>query len=315
LPDLETLRELADNAPVMIWRAAPDKSCDYFNKPWLDFTGRTLDQELGFGWAEGVHPDDRSRCLALYEGAFETLQGFSMEYRLRRHDGVYRWVLDTGRPYFRSGAFQGYFGACVDLTDHREAEERAAQALAEQRRLLDEKEMLLAELHHRVRNSLQNTLSLISLSRRDTPPAHRPALDAVERSVRAMALAQSAALGLPGLGTLDLGTYLRSLVHVLEEHAGLSLKLDVSGPSRRLPAERATAAGAALAEYLIERRRRLGQSEPPPTRIELTDAGLRVSDPAAEPPPSGLTVAETQARQAGARLLIEPSGIALEFTR
>src|SRR3712207_1756569 len=108
-------RELADNAPVMIWRAGPDKLCDFFNKPWLDFTGRTLEQEIGNGWTEGVHPDDLDRCLSTYVEAFDARREFSMDYRLRRHDGEYRWVLDNGRPFYRAGnEFAGYFGSCID---------------------------------------------------------------------------------------------------------------------------------------------------------------------------------------------------------
>ena len=93
--------ELANNAPVMIWRSRLDKLCDFFNKPWLDFTGRTHAQEFGMGWAEGVHPDDFDRCVKIYTTAFDAREKFSMEYRLRRHDGVYRWILDTGTPFIR----------------------------------------------------------------------------------------------------------------------------------------------------------------------------------------------------------------------
>ena len=93
-------RELADNAPVMVWRSGPDKLCDFFNEPWLRFTGRTMEQEQGNGWAEGVYPEDYDRCLAIYIGQFDKREEFSMDYRLRRYDGEYRWVLDNGRPYY-----------------------------------------------------------------------------------------------------------------------------------------------------------------------------------------------------------------------
>jgi PAS domain S-box-containing protein len=108
---------LADRAKVMIWTSRPDKSCDWFNRAWLEFTGRTMEQELGNGWAEGVHPDDFSRCLSVYNTAFDSRQEFSMEYRLRRHDGAYRLVLDIGSPYFSADEeFLGYFGSCIDVT-------------------------------------------------------------------------------------------------------------------------------------------------------------------------------------------------------
>jgi PAS domain S-box-containing protein len=121
-------RELADNAPVMVWRSGPDKLCDWFNKPWLDFTGRTMEQELGNGWTEGVHPDDFQRCLATYVGAFDARRPFSMMYRLRRADGAYREILDNGAPFHRGGAFAGYFGSCIDVSDQQAAEAQLRQA-------------------------------------------------------------------------------------------------------------------------------------------------------------------------------------------
>src|SRR6266571_9043682 len=122
----EDFRLLADNAPVMIWRSGPDKLCDWFNKPWLDFTGRTLEQELGTGWTQGVHKVDLDRCIETYAFAFDRREDFSMEYRLRRHDGVYRWILDNGRPFFsRSGEFRGYFGSGIDIDDRKVAEAEA----------------------------------------------------------------------------------------------------------------------------------------------------------------------------------------------
>jgi len=121
-------RELADNAPVMVWRSGPDKLCDWFNKPWLDFTGRTMEQELGNGWTEGVHPDDFHRCLETYVDAFDARRPFSMMYRLRRADGAYREILDNGAPFYRGGAFAGYFGSCIDVSDQQAAEAQLRQA-------------------------------------------------------------------------------------------------------------------------------------------------------------------------------------------
>ncbi len=120
-------RELADNAPVMIWRSGPDKLCDWFNKPWLDFVGRAMEQELGNGWAEGVHPDDFERCLKIYVGAFDARRQFSMIYRLRRADGVYRDILDNGAPFYRGGVFAGYFGSCIDVSDQQATEAQLRQ--------------------------------------------------------------------------------------------------------------------------------------------------------------------------------------------
>jgi PAS domain S-box-containing protein len=131
---------VADAAPVLIWMSGVDKLCTFFNKPWLDFTGRSIEQELGNGWAEGVHQDDLKRCREVYTSAFDARQPFVMQYRLRRNDGEYRWISDQGVPrYDPQGRFAGYIGSCVDVSELvnkdqalRESEERmrvAAEAI------------------------------------------------------------------------------------------------------------------------------------------------------------------------------------------
>jgi len=111
-------RSLVDSAPILVWESGPDKLCTYFSKSWLQFTGRGMEQELGNGWAEGVHPDDLERCLAIYGDAFDSRRPFEMEYRLRRHDGQYRWIFDRGAPAFDAkNVFLGYIGSCIDITD------------------------------------------------------------------------------------------------------------------------------------------------------------------------------------------------------
>src|SRR5438094_2121049 len=118
-------RTVADAAPVLIWMSGPDKLCTFFNKGWLDFTGRKLEQELGNGWTEGVHADDFAHCVDIYKNSFDARQSFTMEYRLRRNDGEYRWVLDSGTPRFASdGAFLGYIGSCIDITERKRTEEQ-----------------------------------------------------------------------------------------------------------------------------------------------------------------------------------------------
>jgi two-component system, chemotaxis family, CheB/CheR fusion protein len=106
------------SSPALVWMADTSKGCVWFNEPWLAFTGRTMEQELGNGWTEGVHPDDFERCLKIYTESFDQMRPFSMEYRLRRHDGSYRLLIDEGRPRFSpDGSFVGYIGACLDITD------------------------------------------------------------------------------------------------------------------------------------------------------------------------------------------------------
>ena len=114
---------VADAAPVMIWMSGPDKLCNFFNKGWFEFTGRTPAQELGNGWTEGVHREDLAHCLEVYGNAFDARQPFTMEYRLRRKDGEYRWILDSGIARTDlNGVFLGYIGSCVDITERRQAE-------------------------------------------------------------------------------------------------------------------------------------------------------------------------------------------------
>ena len=120
----ERFRVMADAAPVMVWMSGTDKLCTWFNKAWLEFVGRPMEQELGNGWTENVHADDFERCLQIYSSAFDARQPFSMEYRLRRYDGEYRWLRDDGIPRFEAkGTFAGYIGACMDITDFKHAEQ------------------------------------------------------------------------------------------------------------------------------------------------------------------------------------------------
>jgi two-component system, LuxR family, sensor kinase FixL len=133
-------RTMANAAPVMIWMSGVDRLCTFFNNPWLEFTGRSMEQELGNGWADGVHADDLQKCFKTYTEAFDARQPFVMQYRLRRNDGEYRWVSDQGvSRYDAQGEFAGYIGSCVDVTELvnkdvalRESEERmrlAAEAV------------------------------------------------------------------------------------------------------------------------------------------------------------------------------------------
>jgi PAS domain S-box-containing protein len=106
-----------ERAPVFIWRANVTGACDYFNQRWLEYRGRTLEQEQGDGWVEGVHPDDRAACLETWRGHFEARTSFEMDYRLQRHDGEYRWMRDCGAPMYEpSGDFAGFVGSCIELT-------------------------------------------------------------------------------------------------------------------------------------------------------------------------------------------------------
>jgi PAS domain S-box-containing protein len=119
----ERFRLIADSAPVLMWMSGTNKLCTFFNRGWLKFTGRSMEEELGEGWASGVHPEDLAHCLRIYSTAFDARASFEMEYRLRRYDGEYRWVIDYGVPRFEtSGAFCGYIGSCADITERKRSE-------------------------------------------------------------------------------------------------------------------------------------------------------------------------------------------------
>jgi PAS domain S-box-containing protein len=145
----ERFRLMADTAPVMIWMSGVDKRCHYVNRPWLEFTGRSLEAELRDGWLEAVHPEDRQSCIDTFSQAFDRREPFRMEYRLRRLDGEYRWLLDSGVPRFtRDGLFAGYIGSAIDVTERRLAKE-ALSSLSRRLMQAHEKEraVVARELH------------------------------------------------------------------------------------------------------------------------------------------------------------------------
>jgi PAS domain S-box-containing protein len=139
----DRFRNMADSAPVMIWMSGVDKLCTWFNRQWLTFVGRTMAQELGEGWTENVHPEDLDRCLRIYVTHFDAREPFSMEYRLRRHDGQWRWILDNGVPRYDSRkSFAGYIGSCVDVTSVKLLQEQQVLAERELRRRDQERAVL-----------------------------------------------------------------------------------------------------------------------------------------------------------------------------
>ena len=172
----ERFRVLADTAPVMVWRSGPDQRCDFFNQPWLEFRGRRLQDEIGEGWTEGVHPDDLRHCLATYTAAWPGRESFRMEYRLLRGDGDYRWVLDMGVPRLASdGTLLGYIGSCIDITERRQAEEalRANEAALRQShaeiedlagRLITAQEAERARIARDLHDDISQQLAAISIA-------------------------------------------------------------------------------------------------------------------------------------------------------
>jgi PAS domain S-box-containing protein len=157
----ERFRLMADTTPSLIWMSGTDKLCTFFNRGWLEFTGRRLDQEMGDGWAAGVHPEDLDRCLAVYTGAFDSRVRFEMEYRLRRHDGQYRWIIDYGVPRFGSnGTFCGYIGSCIDITERKLSEISLHELTG---RLIDAQEEERARIARELHDDISQRMAFLQI--------------------------------------------------------------------------------------------------------------------------------------------------------
>ncbi|MES2819996.1 MAG: histidine kinase dimerization/phosphoacceptor domain -containing protein [Pseudomonadota bacterium] len=304
LGELE-FRELADNAPVMIWRAGADKLCDWFNKPWQVFAGKSLEQLLGYGWAEDVHPEDLERCVSIYESAFDARTTFTMPYRLRRNDGEYRWFLDNGAPFYRNGVFAGYFGSCVDITEQRDIQEH--------------QRVLLAELNHRVKNNLQLIISFLQLSKiRAEGDEAKALMQAAISRVYGVGVVQDE-LHKHKTGLVDLGEYLPDLARTLlnVESAGAAT-LEARTQCVRVPFQLASNLGLIVNELMINAikhgqgatgtvRLQVLQPEPDLLEIAVGDSGDGFSPAmlALDAPPAavrGLGLIDALARRCNARV-------------
>ncbi|MFC7473676.1 sensor histidine kinase [Dankookia sp. GCM10030260] len=312
-------RALADHAPVMIWRADISMGCDFFNQPWLEFTGRRLDQELGQGWVEGVHPEDRDRCLRTFAEAFAARQAFSMDYRLRRHDGAWRWLLDRGRPFEVAGRFAGFIGSCVDYTDTR-------QALDDHRHALEERENLLSELHHRVKNNAQATTSFLSLqASRASDPAVAAALRGAAMRVMLATLVQDRMFRVPPDAGVELGPELETTARTALDvvgRLGVQLDLDIDA-DLALPVTQATALALIVNELVVNAARHafpggvagtitlsLRRAGPGLGELVVADDGIGLSEAPRRNTPQGclgLHLIPRLARQAHATLKLDGS--------
>jgi len=181
-------RLVANATPVMIWMSETDKLYNYFNQPWLDFTGKSFESQSGNGWTDGVHQDDLHRWLETYTRAFNKRESFRMEYRLRRNDGEYRWILDLGVPRFNAdGSFAGYIGSCIDVTDRRNAEEVLSSV---SRRLIEAQEQERTRIARELHDDINQRLALIAVKLSsvnkevpDSGGAIRQAVDEVRQDV------------------------------------------------------------------------------------------------------------------------------------
>lgn len=186
----ERFRTMADTAPVLIWMLGLEKECFYVNKSWLDFTGRTAEQEIGDGWTENVHPDDVAHCLDAFIASFNARRQFEMEYRLRRCDGQYRWLLSHGVPRFTpDGEFLGYIGSCIDIEERKQAEQENARLLREAQEASRLKDEFLAVVSHELRTPLNAILGWSHLCNSGDLGADEfpHAMEVIERNARAQA--------------------------------------------------------------------------------------------------------------------------------
>lgn len=159
---------LLEDFPSLIWRAGLNAECDYFNKNWLAFTGRTIDQEVGNGWVEGVHPEDIEQCVSYYLAHFEKRLAFSMEYRLKRYDGEYRWIVDMGMPFYNlEKKFAGYIGSCYDITDHKNMEQNLIIATEAAQKANTAKSVFLSNTSHEIRTPMTGLIGMLELISKD----------------------------------------------------------------------------------------------------------------------------------------------------
>ena len=241
----QRFRVITDASPILVWMSGMDKLCYYFNKGWLDFVGRTLEQESGDGWTENVHPEDFDRCLQIYVSNFDARRSFEMEYRMRHHTGQYRWILDRGVPrYAPDGTFEGYVGGCLDIHDQKEAGEKVRIA-EDMTRLMKAQDVERRRIARELHDSAGQTLAALAMS---LPQLVRhvagiaPELAKEGRDIEAMVQqlqreirTTSYLLHPPLLDEIGLASALSCYVEGLAERSPVAITLDVADNVGRLP--------------------------------------------------------------------------------
>lgn len=224
----------------------------------MDFAGKGLDQLFGYGWADDVHPDDFDRCVAVYNSALDARLSFTMPYRLRRADGVYRWLLDNGAPFYRNGEFAGHFGSCIDITEQRELEEY--------------QRTLLAELNHRVKNNLQLIVSFLEISNiRATSDEAKSLLQAAISRVQGVGAIQDK-LYKSNTGAVDLSEYLSNLARtILNVESGGRAVLIAETQTVHVPFDLASHTGLIVNELVTNAIKRGGKEQ---TKVYLQVCSL-----------------------------------------
>jgi PAS domain S-box-containing protein len=295
--------ELADNAPILMWRADGSMACDWVNRAWLEFTGRSLEQELGSGWMDAMHPSDRSDCIDAYKAAISRREQFLLTFRLKRADGAFRWVSGNVRPFpDENGGVSSFWGAFTDVDDMVKANEALRSAVQERAEAIAQRDHLLREVQHRVRNNLQLILSIIDMQRRvDT--ASRPALDMVAGRVRSIAKAQALLLDPIGAATLDLNEFIPSLAQEIIGHP--SAHFATLGEPMLLPLSRAVPLGLMINELLTSLRQSDSRDFRIAVAVDGNDTLIEIAGDGTALPGEPSTFVHRLASQAGARVLTD----------
>jgi PAS domain S-box-containing protein len=287
----QRFRVITDASPIMVWMAGVDKLCYYFNKGWLDFTGRTLEQESGNGWAENLHPQDFDRCLQIYTSCFDARRPFEMEYRMRHHTGQYRWILDRGVPRFTpDGTFEGYVGGCLDIHNQKEAGEKVRIA-DDMTRLMKAQDQERRRIARELHDSAGQTLSVLGINlaqlvRRVEGVAPELAekgreITAIFQQLHREIRTTSYLLHPPLLDEIGLASALACYVEGLAERSDVTITLDVADNVGRLPGDMELAIFRLVQECLTNIYRHSGSKtalirmgrEGESFRIEVQDHG------------------------------------------
>lgn len=302
--------EIADEAPALLWQARGEAGRDFFNRAWCSFTGRSLAEAAGDGWLQAVHPEDLASCLPVCRAARAARRPFVLEYRLRRHDGSWRWVRDSGQPMQRGGSFAG---ACTDIS--------------EQRRAAEERDRLLAELQHRVRNNAQATAAFLGLqANRAVAPEVAGALRGAARRVMLATLVQDRMFRAAAEAAIPLGPELAMSARTalaMAARADLHLALGLTD-GMVLPVARAMPLALIVSELVANAAHHaFPPGRPGQVRLVLREAApglgeLEVADDGIGLPPArprwteegclGLHLVRRLARQARASFRLETRG-------
>ena len=241
--DDDDCRDLANFAPALIRRLSLDRRCNWCSPAWSEFTGHSLDEQLGFGWTQSIHEDDAPRVMSALGECMARRESFTDRFRVRRQDGTWRWVADTGRFYESKKGGAGYFLVCVDVTEQMEQQVQLERALQDAR-------MLRSELSHRVKNTLQLIISSLTLEGRKAEDGGESLRQAAQR-IHAIGTVQDRLDALQSDGYVDLATFLSEVGHaVLDLRDDLRLQIEAPQEPIMLDTSRASAVGMLTMEAI-----------------------------------------------------------------